>query len=195
MIRGEFIMKIFPLFVLSLVFCCFVFSAFGQDLRFERSRHKQMLKLVKDDVKKNYFDPAFKGLDIEAGYQRAAEKLEKAESIGQMSGVVAQFLMDFDDSHLFFLPPGKQNKTHYGFRFRMMGDKCLVYHVNKDSDAEKKGLAVGDQIYAIQGLIPMPARHCGRSVIFSSRCGRSLSSISPPSNRTEKRSRSGSFPK
>jgi C-terminal processing protease CtpA/Prc len=110
-----------------------------------------MLRTVKDDVKKNYFDPAFKGIDIEAKHKIAAEKMAKAQSIGQMSGIIAQFLLDFDDSHLFFSPPGKVNKTDYGFDFRMFGDKCFVVHIDPKSDAEKVGLHVGDQLLAIGG--------------------------------------------
>ena len=50
-------------FLFAFVLSC-VFSASAQ-LEFERSRHKDMLRLVKEDVKKNYFDPTFKGIDIE----------------------------------------------------------------------------------------------------------------------------------
>ena len=80
--------------------------------------------------------------------------MEKAQSIGQMSGIIAQFLVDFDDSHLFFVPPGKANKTEYGFDYRMAGQKCFVVRVDKKSDAEKAGLEVGDELLAIEGLQP-----------------------------------------
>lgn len=129
-------------------------SISSQNLSFERDRHKAMLASVKNDVKKNYYDPTFKGIDLEAKYKATVEKLDKADSIGQMSGIIAQFLIDFDDSHLFFVPPGKANKTDYGFDFRMVGDKCLVFQVDKKSDAEEKGLQVGDELYAIEGYAP-----------------------------------------
>jgi C-terminal processing protease CtpA/Prc len=139
-------------FTSVLLGLCAVVSA--QNVEFERSRHKDMLRLVKDDVKKNYFDPTFKGIDIEASHKIAVEKMEKAESIGQMSGIIAQFLVDFDDSHLFFLPPGKANKTDYGFDFLMVGQKCLVVKVDQKSEAEKVGLQVGDELLAIGGFQP-----------------------------------------
>jgi C-terminal processing protease CtpA/Prc len=126
----------------------------AQNLKFERDRHKSILIKVKEDVKKYYFDPAFKGVDIEAKSKTAQQKIEAATSITQMNGIIAQFLLDFDDSHLFFIPAGKVNKIEYGFRYRMFGDKCLVYSVSKQSDAEKKGLQVGDEIYSLQGFAP-----------------------------------------
>ena len=139
------------LLILLPILLCFAFAISAQNLDFERARHTDMLRTVKDDVKKNYFDPAFKGIDIEAKHKIAAEKMAKAQSIGQMSGIIAQFLLDFDDSHLFFSPPGKVNKTDYGFDFRMFGDKCFVVHIDRKSDAEKVGLHVGDQLLAIGG--------------------------------------------
>lgn len=139
------------LFFLVLLLFCLLPTCPAQDVDDERGRHKAMLRLVKDDVKKNYFDPTFKGVDIEAKYELAVEKMTNAQSIGQLSGIIAQFLMDFDDSHLFFSPPGKVNKTDYGFDFRMIGDKCFVVQIDKGSDAEKSGLQVGDELRSLEG--------------------------------------------
>ena len=133
---------------------CFLVSVSAQNLGYERDRHKTMLEIIKNDVKKNYFDQNLRGIDIEAKYKAAVEKIEQATSIGQMSGVIAQFLLDFDDSHLYFIPPGKANKTDYGFEMRMIGDKCFVLKIDEKSDAAKKGLQVGDEIYSLEGYGP-----------------------------------------
>lgn len=142
----------------ALVFSSLAITAFAQAPKppsdYERDRHRQMLRMIKEDVKKNYFDPKFKNIDVEANFKVALEKIDKATSIGQLSGIVAQFLVDFDDSHLFFLPPGKVNKTEYGFDFRMAGDKCFVIKVKKGTDAEKKGIQIGDELYAINNVGP-----------------------------------------
>jgi len=139
-----------------LIAACFCLSyvTFAQNMSFERDRHKSMLTMVKDDVKKNYFDPTFRGTDIEDRYKVALQKMDQASSVGQLSGIIAQFLVDFDDSHLFFLPPGKANKTSYGFDFRMVGDKCFIFKVDEKSDAAKKGLQVGDELYTLEGFGP-----------------------------------------
>jgi C-terminal processing protease CtpA/Prc len=114
-----------------------------------------MLEGIKNDIKKNYFDPSFRGIDLEAKYKEAAAKIENATSIGQMNGIIAQFLLNFDDSHLFFIPPGKASKTDYGFAYEMIGDKCFITSIDAKSDAAKKGLQIGDEIYSFAGYAPM----------------------------------------
>jgi len=142
--------------LLGVLLCavCLAQIHLAQNVDFERDRHKSILKLVKEDVKKNYYDPTFRGRDIEADYQKAVEKIGASTSIGQMTAIIAEFMVDFDDWHLFFLPPGKMNKTEYGFSYRIAGGKCFVVHVDKRSDAEKKGLQRGDEIFALEGYAP-----------------------------------------
>lgn len=146
-------MKFSPIFILIMLFNFVTVSA-QQNMNFERERHRGMLETIKNDIKKNYYDTNFKGIDLEASYKTADEKLKQAASIGQMSGIIAQFMLDFDDSHLFFLPPGKVNKTDYGFEMRMIGDKCFVVKIDEKSDAAQKGLKIGDQIYTLEGFGP-----------------------------------------
>ncbi len=129
-------------------------TGLAQDVKYERERHREMLGSIQNDVKNNYYDPNLKGIDIEAKYKTAVEKINKAETIGQMSGIIAQFLLDFDDSHLFFSPPGKVNEVIYGFEFFMSGDKCLIHQLDEESDASKKGLQIGDQIVTFEGFAP-----------------------------------------
>lgn len=146
-------MKLSPIFILIMLLH-FVSVNAQQNMNFERERHRGMLDAIKNDIKKNYYDTNFKGIDLEASYKAADEKLKQAASIGQMSGIIAQFMLDFDDSHLFFLPPGKVNKTDYGFEMRMIGDKCMVVKLDEKSDAAQKGLKIGDQIYSLEGFAP-----------------------------------------
>lgn len=138
----------------AAILVCVCSPVFTQKLDFERERHKEMLRFVKEDVKKNYFDATLKGIDIEARYKLALGKMDQAQSIGQMTGIIGQFLIEFDDSHLFFIPPGKANKTDYGFSYRMAGEKCLIMYVDKESDAQNLGLRVGDELLSIAGYRP-----------------------------------------
>src|SRR5690348_7753616 len=139
-----------------LAFCLFVFAlaTFAQNLGFERERHVIILRSTKEDIKKNYYDPQFHGIDLDAQFKNAEQAIQQATSIGKMSGIIAQTLVNFDDSHLFFVPPGKVNKTRYGFDMQMVGDACFVTRVNEKSDAFKKGLRVGDQISDIEKFTP-----------------------------------------
>jgi C-terminal processing protease CtpA/Prc len=145
-------MKTFA-FTLACLFSCFS-AVFAQNVAFEQDRHVSMLRLVRDDVKKNYYDPQFRGIKIDEHFKKAEEKIKASSSVGQMSGIIAQALVDFNDSHLFFLPPGKANRTRYGFEMQMIGNRCFVIRVSEKSDAFKKGLQVGDERLEIEGFAP-----------------------------------------
>ncbi len=92
--------------IVALLVCALAPAVFAQNMKFERDRHSVMLKSIKDDIKKHYFDPQYKGIDLEGHFKAADEKIDQANSIGQMSLIIAQTLFGFDDSHLFFVPPG-----------------------------------------------------------------------------------------
>ena len=47
------------------------------------------------------------GLDLDARFTTAREKLKQATTLGQGLGIAAQTLLDFNDSHTFFLPPSR----------------------------------------------------------------------------------------
>jgi len=122
--------------------------------RIERARFKDMLSNIKDAVKKDYYDTNFHGINVDERFKSASERLNQVNSAGEAMGVIAQVLLDFDDSHLFFLPPATNLDVEYGWRMKMFGDKCLVTLVKPKSDAEAKGLKVGDQIVAIENFTP-----------------------------------------
>lgn len=122
--------------------------------RLERGRAKNMLNAVKNEIKDNYYDPTFHGIDIDARFKAADEKLDKATSLGQAFGIIAQAVLEFNDSHTTFYPPSRAAKVEYGWRMQMIGDKCFVIAVKPKSDAEKQGLKVGDEILSIDGFKP-----------------------------------------
>jgi C-terminal processing protease CtpA/Prc len=124
------------------------------DLNFQRERARSMLRIIKDDLKKNYYDTNFHGMDVEARFNAADAKMKEAESVGQIFGIIAQAMIDLNDSHTFFLPPGRANRTEYGLQIQAFGDKIFVTAVKPGSDAEKKGLKVGDQVLSFSGFEP-----------------------------------------
>ena len=140
-------------FSLALLFV-FVLSCHAQSLSFERDRHRQMLEMLKNDIKKNYYDTDFHGINLETRFETANNRIKQANSIGEMSGIIAQVLADFDDSHLYFLPPGKAARVDYGWEMQMVGDKCFITEVKAESDAESQGLKPGDQVYSLGGYAP-----------------------------------------
>jgi C-terminal processing protease CtpA/Prc len=117
----------------------------------EIDRTRVMLRVIKEDLKKNYYDPTYHGIDLEARFKAADEKLKTATSVGQLMGIIAKVLLDFDDSHTFFIPPERADRTEYGWQAQAIGDKCYVVSVKPGSDAEKKGLKAGDEIVTVDG--------------------------------------------
>lgn len=121
---------------------------------FDKDRGHDMISQIKADLKKNYYDPSFHGMDIEARLRAADEKINDATSLGHIFGIIAQAVIDLDDSHTFFLPPGRSARTEYGWEMQMIGDKCFVTAVKPGSDAEAKGLKQGDEIWTVNDLGP-----------------------------------------
>ena len=124
-----------------------------QFTKFDRERGQVMLKGVKSDIEKNYYDPKYRGMDLDARFAEANEQLKTAESNGQVMGIIARVLMEFQDSHTRFLPPQRANRTEYGWKVKLIGDHAYVTAVKPGSDAEKKGLKVGDRITAIDNTV------------------------------------------
>ena len=121
---------------------------------FDKERGHDMISQIKSDMKKNYYDPSFHGMDIETRFREADEKINTATSIGHIFGIIAQALIELEDSHTFFLPPGRSARTEYGFEMQMIGDQCFVTAVLPGSDAEAKGLKEGDEIWKINDFAP-----------------------------------------
>ncbi|HEV7700752.1 MAG TPA: S41 family peptidase, partial [Pyrinomonadaceae bacterium] len=117
----------------------------------DRDRGLEMLTMVRDDLKDKYYDRSLHGMDLEARFKAAKEKMKTATSNGQIMGIIAQMMLDMGDSHTFFLPPARANRTEYGWKVQMFGDRPFVIAVKPKSDAEAKGLKVGDEVLTIDG--------------------------------------------
>jgi len=133
---------------LLLFFACGGALASGQLSSFDRGNSQSMLKQIKEDLTKNYYDAKFHGVDVEKVFAEAAERLKTAQSAGEASAILADTVLRLDDSHTKFYPPERLTRVDYGWTAMMIGDQPFVSWVKKDSDAEKKGLAVGDRILA-----------------------------------------------
>lgn len=140
--------------MLSLV-CISATSAVAQAFdSVERGRTKSMLNAVKNEIKNKYYDKNFKGVDLETKFKEAEKKLDEAKSLGQAFGIIAQAVLQLNDSHTRFYPPPTTVRTEYGFRMQMVGDKCLITAVKPGSDAASKGLKVGDEVHSVEGFRP-----------------------------------------
>jgi C-terminal processing protease CtpA/Prc len=143
-------------FFLALTISAALRPAYSQSLSgYDRDRGLAMLDAVKSDVRKNYYDPAFRGMDLDARFKAAEQKIkQEATSLGHVLAIIAQALLDLNDSHTFFIPPSKVSRTDYGWQMQMVGERCFVTAVKPKSDADAKGLKVGDEVLAVDGFVP-----------------------------------------
>lgn len=125
--------------------------------KFEIQRGREMLGVVKSDIQKSYYDATFRGIDIETAFKTADEMIKKADSNGQIFGIIASVVIGFNDSHLFFIPPSRNVRVDYGWQMQMIGDECYVVAVQPGSDAKAKGLREGDRVQLVEEMKPTRA--------------------------------------
>ncbi len=121
---------------------------------FDRDRGSIMLNAIKSDLKNNYYDQNFHGMDVEARFKAAAERIKQAQSNNQIMGIIAQVLADLHDSHTFFIPPVRAASVEYGWKMGAVGDGVYVTAIKPGSDAEAKGLKVGDAVLQVDSYQP-----------------------------------------
>jgi C-terminal processing protease CtpA/Prc len=144
------------IFSLILTLVCSAASVVAQNApsALDRDRARTMLNQIRLDLKKNYYDPNFHGMDVDARFKQAEEKINTATSQGQILGIIAQAVLDLNDSHTYFIPPSRPFTVEYGWQMQMIGEKCYIVAIKPGSDAEAKGLKEGDEVYSIDGYAP-----------------------------------------
>jgi len=119
----------------------------------QRGRALDMLRDFAQTLREKYYDPSYHGVDMEARFREAKEKIEKATSLGQTFAAIAVAVDGLNDSHTHFWPPERPLRLDYGYRLRMNGDACFVSEIRPNTDAATK-LHLGDQILKIEGFVP-----------------------------------------
>jgi C-terminal processing protease CtpA/Prc len=151
---SSFIIPVARSLVVLTILGSIVVPGFSQVNPVDRDRGRRMLEVVKLDLKKYYYDPTFRGMNIDERFKAADEKLKAATSTGQLVGIIAQVLIELNDSHVYFLPPMQTTSSDYGWQMQMIGNKCYVIAVKPGSDAEAKGLKPGDELWSIDDIEP-----------------------------------------
>jgi C-terminal processing protease CtpA/Prc len=117
----------------------------------ERLQVLEILHTTENDLRTQYYDPKFHGVDIHARFQQAESRINASKSYLEAIGSVEWAIAGLNDSHTYLIPPAQPFEIDYGFRFQFYGDSCYVTQVKRESDAEKQGLKVGDQLLALDG--------------------------------------------
>ena len=71
----------------------------GWKVEESRKHGFKMLKVVKEQIERNYYDKTFHGVDLDARFKLAEEKISQATTSGQVFGIIAQAVVDLNDSH------------------------------------------------------------------------------------------------
>ena len=128
---------------------------YGESLRkVDRDIALVMLRDVRAQLEKYYYDPTFKGLDFGALGDLAKSRVTNASSIGEAFSAIAQFVLELDDSHTFFVAPRQTVKPDYGWTMGMVGNDCFVLTVEPASDAARQSVNAGDRILSVNGFVP-----------------------------------------
>jgi C-terminal processing protease CtpA/Prc len=113
---------------------------------------KNVLTTTRDDIKKNYYDAHYHGLDIDSRFQLALEKMQSASTRNYAVADIAGAVSALNDSHTIFLPPPRPYVHENGWRMQAEGDSdCFITAVRPDSVAAKQGLKPGDQVLSVAG--------------------------------------------
>lgn len=121
---------------------------------YDRDNAQAMLSMIKDDLKSNYYDQTFHGLNVEERFKVASGKTKLATTRDQLMGIVAQSLLDLNDSHTFLIPPSRAARIEYGWQMQMVGGDCYISAVKPKSYAEARGLKPGDRVLSVDGVRP-----------------------------------------
>jgi C-terminal processing protease CtpA/Prc len=120
----------------------------------ERRNASLMLEGVRKTIEPRYYDPSFKGHDLNALADVARERIGKAGNIAEALAAIAQFELELDDLHTTFTPPWLTVAVDYGWKMGMVGDICYVIALDPRSDAARQGVAIGDRVVSVNGFVP-----------------------------------------
>ena len=124
------------------------------DAKINRQRGLEMLADIQRVLTEQYYDPSFHGIDLNERFRIAKERIKDLQTNAQIFRVIAQAVLDLNDSHTIFIPPLHYNRMEYGFSLQMVGNVCHVVNVKHGSDAEAQGLKDGDVAISVANIAP-----------------------------------------
>jgi C-terminal processing protease CtpA/Prc len=118
---------------------------------------RAILRQVRDELSRQYYDPRFGGRSLDQLFASAEERLAAARSTSDMFSAIALPLLDLEDPHTLFLPPARATQIRYGMEMAAIGDRIFVTSVESGSDAAAQGIRAGDEMLVVNTLQPTRA--------------------------------------
>jgi carboxyl-terminal processing protease len=103
------------------------------------------------DLRRSYYDPNFRGVNLDAAYDSARAELKAASTDPERWRAIERYLERLDDSHTYFIAPWRLGLSDYHFGIRFHGAAAYVVSVDAGSSAETAGLRRGDHIVSFAG--------------------------------------------
>jgi C-terminal processing protease CtpA/Prc len=113
---------------------------------------RDLLRPVKQQIREEFYDPAFGGADFEGIFRTAEQQLASARTPSEAFAIIAQAVINLGDSHTRFGPPPRPVRIKYGWALQTIGQHVYVQAVKPGSGAEQQGLRPNDRVLTINGL-------------------------------------------
>lgn len=123
----------------------------------ELRRSREMLRVARDETIQRFHDAGRVGAAFRSRCDATEKALEYARSVDEARLMIAQVFLDLGDSYTRFVPPGAMSAVNHHWTFHAVGNEIYVNAVDRGSEAEKKGLRVGDKVLAVDGIAPSRA--------------------------------------
>ncbi|HMQ03156.1 MAG TPA: S41 family peptidase [Pyrinomonadaceae bacterium] len=130
--------------LLVLLFCWT--TAFGQVENTGKPSYVEVFRAVWEKVNENFYDPGFIGVDWEAIGEGYGRNVERVRDDVEFHALMQQMLRELPVSHLHLSRPGGSGLVGTGVRTYTIDGRSLVAFVPAGSDAQAKGVRVGDVI-------------------------------------------------
>lgn len=95
--------------------------AAAQSIAVDRQRGLQMLDQLREDLVEDYWDPKFGGVDLDGLVEPARQRINAAQSLGEIFGLVAGVALDLRDSHTTFYPPPRVQEVDFKVLYGVQG--------------------------------------------------------------------------
>src|SRR5690349_18921789 len=99
------------------------------DTEQDRSRGQIMLDRIKEDLEQNYYDPSFHGMNLDARFSTAKERIRRAASVGEIFGIIVQVLIQLLEEIEHFCGCGQQEVAKIvqcGVELRALGYRVVL---------------------------------------------------------------------
>ena len=155
MSHGWFIMKGFVVSILfsALIACNWVqpqADAIAAAESLSTKDRVDVFETVWKTINEDYYDPKFNGIDWAAVRDRYHPRVEAAKDDAEFYIVINQMLLELQDLHTSFVPPGEGTRSS-GIAVSEVEQKIVITYVEADSDAAGAGVKPGMIVRTFDG--------------------------------------------